>query len=270
MRKVVLLGDSIFDNGEYVAPKRAVGDLLKKEIADLNIDAEMYDMAVDGAMTKDVIDQVHRIKNTVREATDVFISCGGNDALSVANVLYLDAVDVYSALWTMARVRNDFREEYVKMLNYITQCTPANIKVCTIYNKIPSLGEAERTALALFNEVILEEAAKRSLGVIDLRVICDEEGDYSEVSSIEPSEQGGRKIVDAIMESMGDMPQKETRDMYEVLEAPGVGFTLRIVRDCMAHGSGRFTAGAGVVFWHSSPTDSLDEALAEIKKRVSA
>jgi hypothetical protein len=51
------------------------------------------------------------------------------------------------------------------------------------------------TALALFNEVILEEACKRKLAVIDLRTICNEKEDYSEVSPIEPSHQGGMNNI---------------------------------------------------------------------------
>ena len=52
--------------------------------------------------------------------------------------------------------------------------------------------------LALFNEVIVEEAVSRRLPLIDLRLTCCESGEYSELSPIEPSEQGGQKIVDVI------------------------------------------------------------------------
>ena len=51
-----------------------------------------------------------------------------------------------------------------------------------------------RTALAPFNDVILREATAHGLSVLDLRLVCDEPGDYSTVSPIEPSAQGGRKI----------------------------------------------------------------------------
>jgi hypothetical protein len=69
---------------------------------------------------------------------------------------------------------------------------------CTIYNRIPEVPKEALTALALFNEVILEEACKRKLAVIDLRTICNEKEDYSAVSPIEPSHQGGIKIVNTI------------------------------------------------------------------------
>jgi hypothetical protein len=50
----------------------------------------------------------------------------------------------------------------------------------------------------LFNEVILREAIGAGVNLIDLRHICAEASDYSELSPIEPSEQGGKKIVTAI------------------------------------------------------------------------
>ena len=61
--------------------------------------------------------------------------------------------------------------------------------------KVPELNVASRAALALFNEVMLEELSSRNIPIIDLRVIFSEEQDYSPVSPIEPSVYGGRKIV---------------------------------------------------------------------------
>ena len=73
--------------------------------------------------------------------------------------------------------------------------------VCTIYDSVPDLNAIQRSALAIFNEIILREAAKNKIPVIDLRIICTEPVDYSPISSIEPSAIGGKKIVTAI----GDM-----------------------------------------------------------------
>ena len=72
--------------------------------------------------------------------------------------------------------------------------------VCTIYDRIPGLDPAARTALAAINEAILRETAAAGLPVIDLRLVCSEPGDYSHVSSIEPSAAGGAKIARLIAE----------------------------------------------------------------------
>jgi hypothetical protein len=72
------------------------------------------------------------------------------------------------------------------------------VAVCTIYNTVPGLDSATKTALALFNEIILQEAAMAKVPVIDLRIICNELSDYSDISPIEPSDAGGKKISQAI------------------------------------------------------------------------
>ena len=70
--------------------------------------------------------------------------------------------------------------------------------ICMIYDAIPGLGEAERTALAGFNDVITRAAITAGIPLIDLRVICNHAADYSPLSPIEPSVIGGAKIADVI------------------------------------------------------------------------
>jgi hypothetical protein len=54
----------------------------------------------------------------------------------------------------------------------------------------------DQVGLALFNDRITRAAFSRGLPLIDLRLICNEEGDYA--NPIEPSVQGGAKIAAAI------------------------------------------------------------------------
>jgi hypothetical protein len=70
--------------------------------------------------------------------------------------------------------------------------------VCTVYDAIPDLGRAEHTGLCVFNEVILREAVRAGVPVIDLRLICSESSDYAQSSPIEPSASGGGKIARAV------------------------------------------------------------------------
>ena len=94
-------------------------------------------------------------------------------------------------------LRQLFRERYTDMLQAIAD-RELPMLVCTIYDQVPNIGEAERAALAMFNEIILQEAHGKVERIIDLRLICRDAADYSTVSPIEPSEQGGRKITSAI------------------------------------------------------------------------
>jgi hypothetical protein len=52
--------------------------------------------------------------------------------------------------------------------------------------------------LCLFNDVILREAFRAGLPVLDLPLVCTDPADYSRSSPIEPSVVGGGKIARAI------------------------------------------------------------------------
>ena len=54
-------------------------------------------------------------------------------------------------------------------------------------------------AIAQFNEVITSEAKRFNIPVLPLPDVCTEEEDFSTFSPIEPSTQGGQKIVDTIV-----------------------------------------------------------------------
>jgi hypothetical protein len=73
------------------------------------------------------------------------------------------------------------------------------LMVCTIYDAIPGLPPELITALSVFNDVILREAIQHGIPVLDLRMICTEPGDYSVLSPIEPSSQGGAKLASQLV-----------------------------------------------------------------------
>jgi hypothetical protein len=194
MGHFVLLGDSIFDNARYVPDRLAVIDQLRQAhpigwLASL--------LAVDGHMTEDVPNQ---LKDLPTDATHLFVSAGGNDALGESGILGEAACTVGDAMCLMHDVRTRFQDSYRAMLQAVCAIGKP-VVVCTVYDAIPGLACADRTALAGFNEVILREAFAARLPVIDLRLVCDHPSDYSHVSSIEPSVVGGAKIVRAIVEA---------------------------------------------------------------------
>lgn len=191
---IILIGDSILDNGSYVSAGESVFEILSREIPDAKITL----LAVDGDTSTDV---ARHLEFFPEDATDVFISCGGNDALRSIGVLDKKVATVAEALDMLNVVREMFRSNYVLMLEGVLRLSK-NVTVLTIYNKVPGISEGALTALALFNEIILEETSKRKIPIIDLRVICNARGDYSEVSPIEPSKNGGDKIAKAIAESV--------------------------------------------------------------------
>lgn len=187
---IVLLGDSILDNAAYVDKNHSVQELLKAEMPGCEITL----LAIDGALTSDIHTQLEGLPET---ATHVFVSCGGNDAIEHVDVLNQKCSSVEEALDHLSQRRESFRHSYTQAIDAVRR-KHENVAVFTVYNKIPNLNLPIRTALALFNEVILEELSSRMLPIVDLRVIFSEDQDYSPVSPIEPSVHGSRKIVSRI------------------------------------------------------------------------
>jgi len=190
MKHIVLAGDSIFDNAIYVEEGESVDELLKHRLPKDKITL----IAVDGDVITDVKAQ---LKNYPNDATHLFISCGGNDALQSAEILSEEAVTVSEACYKLLPTLTLFRANYANMLDELMVYS-SKLTACTIYNKSPSVPEEALTALQLFNEIIMEEVFKRNLPLIDLRIVCDAVEDYSVISPIEPSYEGGKKITSRI------------------------------------------------------------------------
>jgi hypothetical protein len=191
MGHVVLLGDSIFDNASYVPGRPPV---VQQVQAGLPSGWEATLVAVDGHTVEDIGRQIPRIPPG---ATHLVVSIGGNDALGASSLLRERAGTVADALARVAEAAGAFRGEYAAMLKDLLALGKPTA-VCTVYDAIPILGDAERAALATFNDVITRAAAAAGIPLIDLRVICTEPADFSPLSPIEPSAGGGAKIADVI------------------------------------------------------------------------
>ena len=195
MSHVVLLGDSIFDNARYVPDRPPVVEQVRRG---LPAGWKATLVAVDGHTVEDVAAQLPRAP---ADASHLVVSVGGNDALAAGGLLREPAATVGDALATLGETLAAFRSEYAAMLRSVLD-TGKPVAVCTVYDAIPVLGAAERAGLVGFNEVILRSAIAAGLPVIDLRLVCTEEGDYSPLSPIEPSVVGGAKIAGAIVRAV--------------------------------------------------------------------
>jgi len=188
---IVLLGDSIFDNGVYVPGAPDVVRQLRSLLAD-GWKATL--LAIDGAVVRDVARQLARLPS---DATLLVVSVGGNDALGEAHLLSRRTSTIGEGMQVLADARRRFAERYEEMLDAVVACgRPA--AACTIYDgDFPAPeGEVISAALSLFNDSITRAAFARNLPLIDLRLIFSEQADYA--NPIEPSEQGGAKIAAAI------------------------------------------------------------------------
>jgi GDSL-like Lipase/Acylhydrolase family len=189
---VVLLGDSTFDNGAYVAGGPDVVAQLRP-LLPAGWSATLR--AVDGAAVDDVPRQLARLPP---DATHLVVSAGGNDALGHIDLLDRPARSSGEVLGMLADAAGAFETRYRRMLaTVVAQELP--VTVCTIYNgSFPDalMQRLASTALTAFNDAILRAAIEARRAVIDLRLVCSDRADYA--NAIEPSTRGGAKIARAI------------------------------------------------------------------------
>jgi hypothetical protein len=194
---IILLGDSIFDNFKYVQPEPDVVAQLK-ELLPSGWKASLR--AVDGSVTNNVAAQ---LANLPEDATHLVLSVGGNDLLGCAgDLLRAPASESSEAFLLLARVMGVFESMYRRLVD---ACLESNLPlvVCTIYNGNFADQEFQtmaRVAVAAFNDAILRLSREKGLLSIDLRLVCSLAEDYA--NPIEPSAIGGRKIAQAIWQTI--------------------------------------------------------------------
>ncbi len=198
MKHITLLGDSIFDNKSYVKGGLDVISHLREQMPD-GLRATLR--AVDGSRAQDVSAQLGKIPD---DATHLFVSVGGNDALYEAGILDMKVSTSAEVFNELSNRASAFEERYKRMLDAVLKLkTPTTL--CTIY--YPRMEEAFTqkiavSALSSFNDVIIRRAFLSGLPLIDLRFVCNEDADYA--NAIEPSEAGGAKIAKTILQVAGE------------------------------------------------------------------
>ncbi len=180
---LVLLGDSIFDNGAYTGGKPDVITHVRSLLAR------------DGAVIESVPLQLEKLP---ADATQLVLSVGGNNALQRQGLLQARAASVAEAMLQMAEAVSQFEAAYRKLITAIL-ASSLPLVVCTIYNgnfDDARYRRISRSAIALFNDAILRTAVEYQLPAIDLRLVCARAEDFAK--PIEPSSIGAARIAGAI------------------------------------------------------------------------
>ena len=197
MTHITILGDSIFDNRAYVK-KYDVTAQLERRMPEGWTAARL---AVDGARVKGVAFQQSFVSD---KTTHLFISIGGNDSLDEIEVLDMPVTTSAETLLELGRRANEFEERYEAMLKGVFKLGIPTC-VCTVYYPNftnPLMQKLGTVALTAFNDVIIRQAFKAGIPIIDLRAVCSEPADYA--NEIEPSDEGGAKIADAIIKVVNE------------------------------------------------------------------
>eukprot|EP00698_Gefionella_okellyi_P000496 TRINITY_DN10450_c0_g1_i1.p1 TRINITY_DN10450_c0_g1~~TRINITY_DN10450_c0_g1_i1.p1 ORF type:complete len:241 (-),score=31.51 TRINITY_DN10450_c0_g1_i1:124-846(-) len=187
---IVLLGDSIFDNGVYVQPGVAVKDHLQRLVPQ---EWKVSLLAQDGAVTIDVINW--QLAQVPADTSHIFVSAGGNDALRAQAILHRPCNNVGEAILALAEMQNQFEVVYARLIKSVLALgKPA--AACTIY--YPRFeSKLQQTAscagLSFFNDAIIRQTVHNKLPLLDLRDVCTAHEDYA--NAIEPGDAGGAKIA---------------------------------------------------------------------------
>jgi hypothetical protein len=174
-KSVVLIGDSMLNNSNYVSQGESVPDLLSKRLVG-NI---VYNFAKDGATISDCYAQIDKIP--FDSNSTIFISCGGNNILNSRQNL---------------NVTNLFTE-YSELIKSIKVRAPnASFYVLNLYTPASGLYKSYKPAIDQWNQILDDNAALLGYQVLrtDNLLVLDEDFVYG----VEPSFKGGKKLVSKI------------------------------------------------------------------------
>ncbi len=198
-KHICLMGDSIFDNDEYIPGEPGVIEQMRRSIPKT---WGAFKVAVDGDCIEDIPNQLEKVP---MHTTDIVVSIGGNDLMKFRHLL-AQVAEGANLEELIASPLADFEIAYGWMLDTISE-RGLRLSVCSIYTSIPFAEPEMRahapSAIGAFNEIILRLAEARGVSVVRLDAVCADVDDFSEMSPIEPSSKGGQKIVDAILQTLG-------------------------------------------------------------------
>ena len=170
-KTIILLGDSILNNSNYVDYEYSVSALIKKTCSSNIILA-----AQDNAKVEDVYQQIDKLVGNNNKNTYIFLSVGGNNMLDTKFVS-LDAL----------------KQSYLKLVTYIkTKFPKSNIYLLGLYYPFDTRFKRYDSSISEWNQFI------KSLGYkyIMLDGLLTNKSDI--IFSIEPSATGSKKIANEI------------------------------------------------------------------------
>ena len=194
MSHLVLLGDSIFDNGAYT---EGGPDVVSQVRRVLPPGWKATLLAVDGDTTDGIARQLEKLPG---DATHLALSVGGNDALMQIGVLDVKAETTAEGIANIGNAVAVFEGEYRAAVRACLE-RGLPLTLCTIYNGYfpdPGYRRAIDTTIAIFDDAIIRTALAYGLPIVDLRSVCCKAEDYA--NPIEPSSIGGAKIARTIVE----------------------------------------------------------------------
>jgi hypothetical protein len=179
--KVILMGDSVLNNSNYVPLDKSVINILKTKTNNI------LNVAKDSATINDLYEQLDKIPMDFNRAdTYVFISVGGNDILNKRTNL------------TSAEVIKLF-DTYMEFLKaFRTKLGSTKLNIMNLYLPANPRYQSYKLLIDKWNDLVNQYSSKigEMYNVIDLNSVLKSPNDF--VYDIEPSELGSEKIANLI------------------------------------------------------------------------
>lgn len=175
---VILMGDSVLNNANYVPAGKSVYDSLKSKLS------KVINLAKDGATISDLYGQLDKIPVDLNNTnTYIFISAGGNDILNKRTELST----------TEIRRLFDSYMEFLKALR--TKLGSAKINILNLYLPSNPRYQTYKTSIDQWNQLIQSSSNKvgEMYNVLDLYALLTSPDDF--IYDIEPSESASDKIA---------------------------------------------------------------------------
>ena len=176
--KVILMGDSVLNNSNYVSSGKSVANILKTKTNNI------LNVAKDGSTINDLYSQLDKIPIDLNEAeTYVFISAGGNDILNKRST---------------AEVTTLFNS-YIEFLKaFRTKLGSTKLNIMNLYLPANPRYQSYKKQIDWWNDLINKSSNEvgEMYNVIDLNSVLKSPNDF--VYDIEPSELGSEKIANLI------------------------------------------------------------------------
>ena len=196
-RHVVLLGDALLD--AYSSIDKTPG---KFEDGLLPGTRDQWKISVVSAA------EVERAGSSLvlpRGATHAIIFIEGNHAIEQSGLLHSRPEAYGQTLEQLVLAADEF-ERTLGLLIHVAQAARLVIMVCTMF--YPNYKDARRqrtacAALAVFNDRVTKRAAEARVALIDLRLICNEAGDYDKPTQL--SQSGLQKAANVIRYAMFEL-----------------------------------------------------------------
>lgn len=178
---VILMGDSVLNNANYVPEGNSVYDILKTKLNNI------LNVATDGATINDLYTQLDKIPVDLNNTdTYIFISAGGNDILNSRKEL----------------TNNDILQLFNKYMNFLealrAKLGSVKINILNLYLPSNPRYQSYKPSIEQWNKLINQYSNKigEMYNVVDLYSLLTSLDDF--VYDIEPSASASNKIANLI------------------------------------------------------------------------